>query len=61
MPSSIVKTYAEKTGKSEKTIEKYWDKAKRLADSQENVDKEDEDRYYAYVTGILKNMLDIED
>lgn len=51
MPSNVVKSFAEKTGKSEEEVEKLWDKAKDIAK------KEGEEENYAYITGVLKKML----
>lgn len=59
MPSNIVKSFAEKTGKSESEVERLWNIAK------DEVGKkgipEDSDRYYKIVTGILKRMLKIDE
>lgn len=60
MPNSTVKSFAEKSGKSEKEVEELWDKAKSLADKMDSIEK-DSDQYYAYVTGTLKRMLGIDD
>ena len=51
MPSNIIKSFADKTGKSESEVEKLWDKAKEIADESNH--KED----YDYIVGILKKML----
>ena len=53
MPSNIVKSFAEKTGKSEAEIEKLWKKAKDIAKESGR----DED--YAYIVGILKKILNL--
>lgn len=53
MPASIVTSFAEKTGKSVQEVEKLWDKAKEIAK------EEGEPENYAYITGILKKMLKI--
>lgn len=55
MPNNIVKSFAQKTGKSEAEVEKLWDKAKAEAE------KADTDDVYAYTVGILKNMLSIKE
>jgi hypothetical protein len=60
MPSNIVKSFAQKTGKSEAEVEKLWNKAKEQADKKDDLEK-DSDSYWAYVTGILKNMLSIKE
>lgn len=57
MPASVVKSFADKTGKSVKEVEKLWDKAKALA--KEDGRKESDEDFYPYVTGILKKMLKI--
>ena len=54
MPSSIVKSFAAKSGKSVADVEKLWDKAKKVAANAGR--KED----YPYITGILKKMLKLE-
>lgn len=51
MPADLVKSFAKKTGKSVQEIEKLWVKAKEVAD--EAGQKEN----YAYITGVLKKML----
>lgn len=60
MPSSVVKSFADKTGKSEAEVEKLWDKAKKIADEKSDLEK-NSDSYFAYVTGILKKMLSIKE
>ena len=55
MPADLVKSFAEKTGKSVQEVEKLWDTAKELADKAGH--KED----YAYITGILKKMLKLDE
>ncbi len=49
--ASLVKSFAEKSGKSEAEVEKLWDEAKKSAEEQGH--KED----YDYIVSILKNML----
>ena len=59
MPTNIVKSFAQKTGKSIADVEKLWDKAKGIVKQQ--YDKKEEDPgFYNIVTGILKKMLKIE-
>jgi hypothetical protein len=53
MPSNIIKSFADKTGKTEKEVELLWDKAKEIA--KEAGHEED----YDYIVGILKRMLKI--
>jgi hypothetical protein len=54
MPSTIVKSFADKTGKSIEDVERLWGQAKVLAS------KEGHSGDYAYITGILKKMLKLE-
>lgn len=55
MPNNIINSFSNKTGKSVKEVEKLWDKAKKIA--SDNNEEDD----YQYITGILKNMLSLED
>ncbi len=59
MPSNIVTSFADKTGKSVEEVEKLWNKAKELV--KEKGIPEDSDSFYKVLVGILKNMLKIED
>jgi hypothetical protein len=57
MPNNIIKSFSDKTGKTEKEIETYWNKAKKIS-----IDKgytETDDDFYAYTVGVLKQMLGI--
>jgi len=54
MPANIIKSFAQKSKKSQAEVEKLWNKAKEQADKQGKSDD------YAYITGILKKMLLIE-
>lgn len=56
MPSNIVKSFADKTGKSVKEVEKLWGEAKKIA--LEN-NKETDPKFYGTVVAILKNKLGI--
>lgn len=51
MPANIVKSFADKTGKSEQEVDKLWNKAKEVAAEAGEAEN------YAYITGILKKML----
>ena len=53
MPASVIKSFAEKTNKSEEEVEKLWQEAKSLAKKSDAKDT------YAYAVGILKKMLKI--
>ena len=59
MPNNIVKSFADKSGKSEKEVEALWDKAVGIA-IDDGRDKDDEN-FYPYVVGILKKMLKLTD
>ena len=60
MPAPLVKSFSDKSGKSEKEVEELYKDAEEIVkDRYSNVEKES-DRYYALVVGILKNMLKIE-
>jgi len=54
MPSPSLKVFAKKAGTSVERAEKLWKKAKKLAS---NAGKEND---YAYITGIVKKMLKVE-
>jgi len=54
MPVPMLKSLAKKSGKSLADAEKYWDEAKQFA--SEKFKKKD-DRYWAYVAGITKRRL----
>lgn len=57
MPNNIIKSFAEKSGKSVKKVEELWDKAKEIAKKEYKDVKEDSEDFYKIVTGILKNMV----
>jgi len=51
MPASVIKSFAEKSGKSVEEVEELWRKAKQAAEEQGHRDE------YDYIVGILKKML----
>lgn len=51
MPNAVVKSYAEKTGKSVEHVEKWWNEAEKQAKKKF---KKKGPRYWAYVNGIVK-------
>lgn len=55
MPSNVVKSFADKTGKSTQEVEELWDKAKGIAKET------GEEENYAYITGVLKKMLGLKE
>ena len=61
MPSNIVDSYAKKTNKPKKEIERLWSKAKGIVEKQyPDVDPESS-QYYALTVGILKKMLTVKE
>ncbi len=54
MPSSIVQSFALKTGKSIEEIEKKWEEAKAIVKKKTS---ESDKRFYPTVVSVLKNML----
>lgn len=62
MASPYVKKIAKETGKSEKEIESFWDKAKGIAsDTLGTPEDKFGSKEYAYTVGIVKNMLGIKE
>ena len=58
MPNNIVKSFAEKSGKSVAEVEKMWDSVKASLIKQGESEKDDS--FYPKLTGILKKNLKIE-
>jgi hypothetical protein len=61
MPNNIVKSFADKTDKSEAEVEKLWVKAKGIVSKGYDDVESESDQYYALVTGVLKKMLKIDE
>jgi hypothetical protein len=61
MPSNIVKTFAEKSGKSTDEVEKLWNKAKGVVSKGYPNVKKESDKWYALVTGTLKQMVGLKE
>ena len=59
MPSSVVSSFAKKTGKSIPEVEHFWKEAK--AKAKQEYPNAEENKYYVIVTGILKKMLNIKE
>lgn len=55
MPSPIIKSFSKQTGKSVKEVEKLW------KDAEKEASKMGKKENYAYITGILKSMLGIDE
>lgn len=58
MPTPLMKSFAEQSGKKPKTIEKLWKKCERIVKKEYDID-EKSSRFYPLVVGVLKNLLDI--
>lgn len=61
MPSQTLKSLASRAGVSANKAERYWEDAKKQARKQNIYKKDDEDRYYKYVMGIVKRRLESAD
>lgn len=62
MPNNIVKDFAKKSGKSESEVEKLWKKAKEISSEEFGKDEKDfTDKEWSYTTGVLKNMLNLDE
>ncbi len=61
MPAPMIKSFAEKSGKSEKEVEDLYKKAEGIVKKQYELTKEDGDKYYALVTGVLKKSLGLKE
>ena len=57
MPSASLKGMAKRAGISYKKAERYWKEAKQSAKKQGIHKKDDEDRYYTYVMGIVTRRM----
>lgn len=56
MPTPMLQSMAARSGKSMEEVENMWDEAKSQAK-----DKGDAKDFYAYTTGVLKKMLNLQD
>lgn len=61
MPNNTVKSFAEKTGKSIKEVERLWKEAKKAAEKAGFSEEKDPEAFFSYTTGILKKMLSIKE
>jgi hypothetical protein len=61
MPNPTIKSFAKKTNKSEKEVERLWDKSKKIVTDQYDDVEPNSDKFYALTTGILKKMLSIKE
>lgn len=58
MPSPVVKSFAEKSGKSVQTVEKYWDEAKMSAREKF---KNESPSFWAYVNTVVQKRLGLKE
>jgi hypothetical protein len=58
MPTPVMKSFAKKSNKKVKTVEKLWKKAEKLVKKKYEIEK-DSPRYWPLVVGITKNLLGI--
>lgn len=58
MPNAVVKSYAEKTGKSVEHVERWWEEAKEEAKKKF---KKKGPRFWAYVNGIVKRRAGLDE
>lgn len=62
MPSKTVISFAKKTGKSVKEVEKLWNEAKEVAsDTFGKSEEEFSSKEWSYTIGVLKNMLGLDE
>ncbi len=59
MPNAVVKTFAQKTGKSEADVEGYWSKAKEIVTKDYPEIEKGSESFYKLIIGVLKKMLSI--
>lgn len=57
MPNAVVQSFAQKSGKTTAEVETLWKKAEAIT-NQSDVAVDDK---YAYLVGVLKKMLKLED
>lgn len=61
MPNNIIISFAKETGKSEKEVEKLWDKAKSIVKKEYSDIDDKSDDFFKLVVGILKTMLNMKE
>lgn len=60
MPTPVINSFAEKSGKSKDEVERLYNKTKDIVKKEYDVEV-DSDQYYQIVMGVLKKMLGIEE
>jgi hypothetical protein len=58
MPNNVVRSFAKKSGKTVDEVEVLWKNAEDIASKNSDIDGEAK---YAYIVGILKKMLSIDE
>ena len=58
MPSNVVKSYAEKSGKSESEVDAIWNEVKKQAKEKF---KEEDSHFWAYVNAVTKKKCGIKE
>lgn len=61
MPNNVIDSFAKKSGKSVKDVEKEWKASKEIVKSEYPKIKQDSEDFYKLVTSILKKKLKLED
>lgn len=56
MPNAYIAKVADKQNMRKSAVEKIWEKAKNIAKKRFS---EEDDKYYAYTTGIFKRMMSL--
>jgi len=59
MPAPLIATFAEKSGKSEKEVERLYNEVKKQVEKEYSLTEKDGERFYQLVVGILKKMVGI--
>lgn len=59
MPNNIIKSFAQRTGKTESEVEASWEKSKSIVSKQYPEVESGSEKFYKLITGVLKNMLSI--
>jgi len=60
MSIPLIKSFADKTGKTEKEVESLWNRAREIVKKGYLTIPVESDRYFRLITGVLNNMLKLE-
>lgn len=61
MPNNIIKSFANKTNKTTKEVDRLWNKAESIIQDQYKDVKKDSESYFKLVVGVLKKMIGIDE